>query len=287
MGSDLAEAKVKWAQLESAGCVLPDDGLSAALGRYKTEGMAHLAPKTRREYESALERLRAAFGAATFAQIRPMHIRQYLDRRTAKVAGNREIAVLSLAWNWCRERGITDLPNPCTKIRNRENRREILVTDDMVAAVYGVADQVLRDYLDLAELGGQREADILRFRRTDVQDGRLWVRQGKTGARVGIALAGEFGAVVDAMLRRERSATGPYLIQTDAGQRVTYAMLRKRFDAARIASGQTWQLRDLRAKAATDSGDLRKAQELLGHRSETTTAAIYRRVRGAKVEPVK
>jgi integrase len=32
---------------------------------------------------------------------------------------------------------------------------------------------------------------------------------------------------------------------------------------------------------------LRSAQELLGHSDETTTARIYRRVRGTKVKPLR
>jgi integrase len=104
---------------------------------------------------------------------------------------------------------------------------------------------------------------------------------------VGIELTGELDAAVQAMLTRARTATGAYLVQTDAGQKLTYAMLRKRFDAARKAAGEAWQFRDLRAKAATDVGDVRDAQALIGHRSESTTAGIYRRLKGQKVRPVR
>lgn len=38
--------------------------------------------------------------------------------------------------------------------------------------------------------------------------------------------------------------------------------------------------------AATDLDDVRAAKDLLGHKSETTTARIYRRLRGERVQPV-
>ncbi len=48
-------------------------------------------------------------------------------------------------------------------------------------------------------------------------------------------------------------------------------MLRNRFDEAREAAGATFQFRDIRAKAATDTGDLGHAQKLLGHKNIRTT----------------
>ena len=57
-------------------------------------------------------------------------------------------------------------------------------------------------------------------------------------------------------------AERPFLEPADI-ERLTYAMLRKRFDAARITVGASWQFRDLRAKAATDIDDLRAAYELV------------------------
>lgn len=288
LGSDLAAAKVKWAQLENEGRILPDDSFASVSTAYEGRALAGKAVKTDHEYRAALKRLRVAFQGARLVEIKPMHVAQYLHRRTAPIAANREIAVLSALWNWARETGITDLPNPATGVKRRpESRREVYVTDAQFAAVYAQADQPLRDALDLARLTGQREADILKMRRDDIREGHLWVRQGKTGARIGIALDGELGALVEAIKARPRAATGLHLVQTERGARLSYTMLRKRFDAAREKAGEVWQFRDLRPKAATDMDDVRAAQELLGHRSETTTAAIYRRVRGQKVKPVR
>ena len=76
-------------------------------------------------------------------------------------------------------------------------------------------------------------------------------------------------------------------MQTNKGQPLAQTMPCSRFDDARIASGEAWRFRDLRPKAATDIGNVRDAQEFLGHSSETTTAGIYRRRRGKTAKPVR
>lgn len=286
LGSDLAAAKVKWAQLETQGSVLPDDQFAAVAMRYAAEYVPTRAPKTQKEYLAQLETLKTVFGAARLPQIKPMHVRGHLDKRKAKTAANREIALLSHLFNWARSKGITDAENPVRGVRKHTERpRDTYVTDKQYAALWAVAAPELQDALDLALLTGQRPADVRKMRRTDISDGHLWVTQGKTGAKIGIAIEGKLAEVIERCLRRPRTATGPYLVQTDAGQRLTQTMYRDRFDAARKASGQTWQFRDLRSKAATDLDDLKSAQQLLGHRSETTTAKIYRRLKGQKVKP--
>jgi len=288
LGSDLAVAKLRWADLEAQGSILADDQFPGASRRYRREVLPGKSPKTQQEYSAALDRLDAAFEKFRLPQIRPLHCRQYLDRRSAKVAGNREMAVFSALFNWAREVGITDAPNPAAGVkRNTEGRREVYVTDEQFAAVWKQAGPELQDALDLARLTGQRPADVLKMRLSDITDGHLWVRQNKTKARLGIAIVGELADVVERCRNRPRKATGLYLVQTNTGQRMTYAMLRNRFEEARQKAGESWQFRDLRPKAATDLDDVRAAQELLGHRSETTTASIYRRLRGNKVQPVK
>lgn len=60
----------------------------------------------------------------------------------------------------------------------------------------------------------------------------------------------------------------------------------KRFVAARKKTAETWWLKDLRAKAATDSDDLKAAQTLLGHADEATTAGYRRQRVGERAAPI-
>lgn len=75
---------------------------------------------------------------------------------------------------------------------------------------------------------------------------------------------------------------------------MTPAMLRSRFDKARKAAGiekVEFQLRDLRAKAGTDtaelSGDILKARDQLGHTTVVMTEHYIRERRGKKVSPTR
>jgi hypothetical protein len=64
-------------------------------------------------------------------------------------------------------------------------------------------------------------------------------------------------------------------------QGALYSAFNTRFREARGEAA--WQLRDIRAKTASDSPNLKAAQALLGHETETTTAAVYRRAKGSIV----
>lgn len=64
-------------------------------------------------------------------------------------------------------------------------------------------------------------------------------------------------------------------------------MLRNRFDEAREAAGATFQFRDIRAKAATDTGDLGHAQKLLGHANRDMTEHYTRDRKGERVKPLR
>lgn len=287
LGSDLSEAKLKWAQLETRGQILPNDLWSAVSTKYRQQVLPGKAPATQVSYGIALDKLDEVFGPARLSQIKPMHIRGHLDARKAKVSANREIAIFSAVFNWARGLGLTDCQNPVAGIKKHtEHAREVYVADEEFRMLWALAVPELQDALDIARLTGQRTADVIKMRRSDITDGHLWVKQNKTGARIGIAVVGELAEIIERAKTRVRAATGLYLVQTSEGKRLTYTMLRDRFDAARLASGQQWQFRDLRSKAATDIDDLTAAKELLGHRSETTTAAIYRRMKGQKVQPV-
>jgi integrase len=289
LGADLNAARMQWARLENN--VVTATSYDAIADRWAKEGIAigskgrRRAVVTQQQFESALKNLRPAFKGMAFEEIRPVHIRQYLDRRSKKIAANREIAVLSIMFNWAREKGILDLPNPCLGVsRNQETPREKYVTDEEYVQTYDKAPPLVQDLMDLAYLTGQRLSDVLKMTRQDIREACLWVRQGKTGARVGIRLEGMLEVVVQRILARHRAVPSMFLIADDQGQRLNRFQAYNAFVAVRVGD---WQFRDLRAKAASDAGNLKHAQRLLGHSSEVTTAGIYRRVKGNVVSPLK
>src|SRR6185436_332146 len=116
LGGDFVEACRQWAILER-GQIPNSVRYVDVADKWEREAIHKgrkraRAPKTQREFRAALVQLRLAFKNAILDQITPKHVRQYLDRRSAKIAANREIAVLSLVWNWARGQGFTEKANP-------------------------------------------------------------------------------------------------------------------------------------------------------------------------------
>lgn len=289
LGDDLAKAKVKWVELENGGNVLSPRYVDVA-DRWEREAI-HIgrrkktrAPKTQKEFRAALRELRVPFKDFLLDQIQPKHVLQYLDERTAKVMANREIAVLSIVWNWARGKGLTDKANPCTGIeKNPESARTRYVNNAEFQDTYDRGDYVLQDTMDLLLLTSQNPSDVLRLKRTDITDGTLWIARGKTGRKLRFRIEGRLKLVLERILARPRAVSSVYLIADERGQPEDIYGLNRRFHKAHRSD---WQIRDLRAKAVSDEPDLRTASQRAGHADEKITASVYRRIKGDLVGPL-
>jgi integrase len=305
LGADYGAALVKWAELEGKGLISSntEPTFGMAWTRYKSDVLPGKAPRTQADNLEEAEHLLGVFRDAPLSQIEPFHVRGYMDRRGAKVRANREKALLSHVFNKAREWGYTKAPNPCAGVKgHREDGRDKYVEEAEYRAVYAQACIPIRNAMDLAYLTGQRPADVLKTTLQDVRDGFLWVTQGKTGAKLRIALEGLLGALVARLAHQPGKVASPYLIRNEDEQPLTYSAMSQRFQKARAAaiehaqdSNQTalaaslrgFQFRDLRARAASDVDDLRAAQRLLGHGSAAMTEKYVRARVGDKVKGVK
>jgi integrase len=70
-------------------------------------------------------------------------------------------------------------------------------------------------------------------------------------------------------------------------QPLTLTVLRNRFEKAKKAAGAEFQFRDIRAKAATDTGDLAHSQKLLAHKNRDMTEHYVRFRVGERVRPLR
>jgi integrase len=107
-------------------------------------------------------------------------------------------ALFSHIWNYARGEGLTAAANPCTGIKGfREEDRDITPNDDMLKRVMDAADRPLCFAMRLAELTGQRPADVRPMNESQISSGVLHVKQGKTGAKLRIVVKGVLAELLD------------------------------------------------------------------------------------------
>lgn len=324
LGSDYVMAVQKWAELTSQkGPKQGEITVRYMTDRYFKEVVPEKATNSQRSDNQEKAWLLRFFDdpPAPLEGVQPQHVRQYMrwraeqariaavERAAAKgqpassvpvgfgqVRANRSKALLSHMWNWARGEGITALPNPCAGIhRFKEVGRQTAPDTDMVARVMAAADKPLQFAMRLAELIGQRPADVRKITEADIRDGVLHVRQGKTAARLRIEIVGELAALLDEIraYKREIGVHALALLVNEAGQPLRSDAMRYRFDQAREKAGilkGEFQFRDFRARVATEVDDTdgtRAAQALLGHTTEAMTADYIRHKAGRKVKPLR
>jgi integrase len=311
LGKDYTEAVRKWAELRERSSTGDLVTFKHVADRYTAEVLPKKAPATQEINLRELRNLLLVFNAVPIPidDIEPVDVRRYLDyRRDAPVAANREKALLSHIYNFARSKGLTGKPNPCAGIKgNKETGRDAYIEDDVYAAIWDVAEPLLRDAMDVAYLTGQRPADVRKMTRADVRDGSVNVKQNKTGAKLRVEVIGQFASVMDRIAARK--VAGLTLITNKHGQPLTKSTLRGAINRARLMAAEAsrigaqcaglpdmsadilaFQFRDLRAKAGTDTEQLRgmaAAKDQLGHTSEGMTANYVRHRLGKLVKPTK
>lgn len=292
LGKDYAKAVEQWEQLHNK-IPLTIGRLEEAFARWEeVELPKYESAETRKGYTKNLRAIRPVFGVMTWDEVDLPALRFYLDKRTAKTQGNREMALLRIVWGKALLWGMTRLPWPAQGIKgwkNEEKAREFEVTDALFAAVYAEGDQVLRDCMDISSATGMRLTDARTVRMP--VDGAITTRASKTkkGARFVVADSPVLSALV---ARREAmKAHSVMLLTTDNGRQVTWRMLRDRWDEARdkaaknaeqagnpafAAEIRAMYLRDMRSRAADLAGDVEEAAKLLQHSSKALTEKHYR-----------
>jgi integrase len=303
LGKDYVAALKRYAELQADTGHHPARTFGDALRRYRLQELPKKSANTVRVLTTDLNYLDAYFGDAPLDEIRPMHIRMFLDKHSDKpTTANRCKRVFSAVWNVSRGWGYTDLPTPTAGIMGYAlNKREVYITDEVFKAVRDQARATLKDAMDLAYLTGQRPSDTLHMTEDDIVEGHLVVTQSKTHKKLRIVVTGQLAELLGriAVRKAQYKIEHRHLLMNLHGNPLTPQVLRNHFKAAKEAAikanpklenaiKEFW-FYDLRAKAADDVGDERGAQaatDLLGHDSQRTTSKHYRR-RGTIVEPTR
>lgn len=293
LGTEFKAAVAKWREIHERAPRIAGTLEEAFTAWVRDALPGYASAETRRGYAKGLRQLRPVFGPATWDGISLLDLRQYLKARTGKTQANREIALLSVIWNWARLEGYTVEPWPAAgmsrvKWKNPERPRQFKPTMDLFAAVYPHADQMLKDCMDIATATGMRLTDC----RTVVlpRDNILHLKASKTGKEADFDL--DLSGVLPALVARRRAypSTHLMLLSTPTGRPVSSGMLRDRWDDARAKAAaaarargddalaaliERFWLRDARKLASKLAGDLGRAQELLQHDDPRLTRLHY------------
>lgn len=257
--------------------------------RYRLEVLPGKAPHTQVDHARYLNMIEAVHGAMQPIDLRPVHIRQFVDRLAGKrTRANRCLEVykhlLRMAVQW----GALD-ENPAREVSKLHlPKRTRYATDAEFATVYAVATPMIQCAMDLAVLTGLRRADLLKLTRDNLTPAGIEVETGKTGKRLIIQWSTELRAVVD-RIKGIKPHVRRHLVANKYGKGYTPDGFSTQFRKVMIAAFPTkaarFRFNDIRAKSASDD-TLEAATARLGHASASTTVKHYRRA-PATVSPLR
>lgn len=258
--------------------------ISALIQRYRKARLPRLAPKTQKQYNAALELLGAVFGDMAPRSLLPVHVYDYRELRP-RVAGNREVAVLSALMTYAVELGCVDRNLVREVKRNPEPARKRYVEDIELDAFLQHCSKFLKAYVGLKRLTGVRQGQLLAIRLSDWDGERLRIpatKGGKDAYYWGEGLAEAVNACL--AIRKGHALQSLYLFATRTGQRYTedgFRSIWQRAMSKYLAAAKEGELRprftehDIRAKVASDDPD--NAQQRLQHRSAAMVRTVYDR----------
>lgn len=286
-----------WAKYEAA--LMMDkkkENLSGLIEQFfDSADFNRLGSETRKDYKKYSKKVIPVFGKMEPDNVKPQHIRKYLDKRgvSAPIQANREKAFLSRVYSWAYERGIVK-SNPCKGVRQfKETERERYITDEEYNALYRVSPPVVQVAMELAYLCLSRQGDILALQKSQLLEQGIFIKQGKTSAKQIKAWSERLSAVIDLAktLPLKDSVTSIYVIHQRNGNRYTRDGFNRRWQLAKEEAQKInphllfdFTFHDLKAKGVSDlEGSLQDKQLISGHKTITQTARYDRKI---KVVPV-
>jgi integrase len=205
----------------------------------RSERFARLAVKTRRDYGQHIEALLATFAPLPIVGFTRPALMRYRDTLPATRQGNYRLAVLRLVLGYAYDTG--ELPShPGRGLKGfKLASRDAYWRPEDEAAFLAHAPEPMRLALILGLYTGQREADVLAMRWTDIAGGWLTIRQRKTGRQVQIPIARRLASELE-RARAEQAARrrlGLVILIGERGQPYQADGFRHRFAKVAKAAG--------------------------------------------------
>ncbi|MGL9722007.1 phage integrase Arm DNA-binding domain-containing protein [Symbiopectobacterium sp.] len=263
-------------------------------------GGRKLKPTTMNTYNKYLKAVNAHLGEFAIQKVETKEIASFLNQwvNAGKVTmANRIRALLLDLFREAIAEGLLK-SNPVEVTRNQrvDIQRERITLDEW-KLIRKAADSLpawVGPCLDLALVTGQRLGDIRALRWEDFKDGRLYIKQAKTGMVLAFSETIRIDCLnlclSDVLNQFSGLNNGVTHIVADAKhQQFAAKTVSTAFLKARRISGLIWErnppsfyeIRSLSARLYTDEKGKDYAQKLLGHKSSEMTDK-YRDVRGAE-----
>jgi integrase len=201
--------------------------LGDVIDRYRAEVLPlKRAEQTRLEEGRALDKLKMAFGHMLPDNLTAVHCYGYIDKRRSKegkpvpVAARHEIALLGHVYRKAKRWGAASI-NPASGLELPEKAgRRPYVPMEWVEAARGLASPRMRLAIDLAVMIGQRRGDLLKLKFSDVRADGVYVKQGKTGAELLIAMSPALEAILDESKAMAPQIPREYVLRRSNGQAI-------------------------------------------------------------------
>lgn len=238
--------------LQGAQIITTKRNFTALVTAYRSSTeFKRLAPRTASDYDKVLDWVIAKLGPLPVAAMRQKDVYAAQGRNADKVRfANYIVQVLRVLFKFAMKHGWRD-DNPAKGVpmltSGTEGREPwpVKLLDAYRANAEGL-DLLL---FELCIGTGQRIGDVLRMRWADVEDGGIWVRQGKTKARLWIPFTTRLAAILEATPRigLTIAAWGKH------GKPVTYRAAADRIMAVRkIIGAERFDIHSLRYTAAAE-----------------------------------
>ncbi len=253
-----------------------------------------LAERTRADRTQMIDRIIAykmksglVFGDAELIKITSGALRKYLDARArdgSPVSGNRELAIISVAWNWALERDYVKTNNPCHVVKpNQEKARERYVTEDEYNKVRAIAPVYIQQAMELAYLCRMRRIEILNARKSQILEEGFDTKRSK-GSRSTIT---QWSDRLSEAVKSPHEIASMYVLHDAKGQMIkedAFKSAWRRLKAKMRGMGiEPYNFHDIKAAGVSDveGGDDAK-MDASGHKDRKTMLKYDRKTRHVK-----
>lgn len=199
--AQIAQARLQGALPVGEGKVPPGSFSALCAAYYASAGFRGLRPITRATYRNTLERFRAKNGNLPARAMRRQDVMRFLDQKAdTPSAANHLLQVLRVLMRFGLDRGLIDT-DPTHKVRRLRIDGDGFPpwSDEQIATYKEKWEPGTRQRMALMLLleTGQRRGDVVRMGRQHLKDGRLRIRQSKTGTEISIRVSEALKAEID------------------------------------------------------------------------------------------